>query len=59
MLVCLMLIKTYNTNFDGIIINITDKNGRPFKIEDKISSNCLSINENYRLLYRAKNKKIR
>ena len=29
------LIGTYNTEFDGIIITFTDRNGRPLEIEDK------------------------
>ena len=29
--------KTYNTEFDEIIITFTDKNGRPLEIEDKVN----------------------
>ena len=31
----LVFLKTYNTEFDEIIITFTDQNGRPLKIEDK------------------------
>ena len=29
--------KTYNTEFDEIIITFTDQNGRPLEIEDKVN----------------------
>ena len=31
----LLFLKTYNTEFDDIIITFTDKNGRLFEIEEK------------------------
>ena len=33
----LMFLKTYNTNFDAIIITFTDQNCRPLEIEDKFN----------------------
>ena len=33
----LVLFKTYNTDFDEIIITFTDQNGRPLEIEYKIN----------------------
>ena len=33
----LVLWKTYNTEFDKIIIIFTDQNGRPLEIEDKVN----------------------
>ena len=33
----LVFLKTYNTEFDGIIITFTDQNGRPLEIEDKVN----------------------
>ena len=33
----LAFFKTYNTEFDEIIITFTDQNGRPLKIEDKVN----------------------
>ena len=33
----LLLLKTYNPEFDDIIISFTDQNGRPLEIEGKIS----------------------
>ena len=33
----LLFLKTYNTEFDKIIITFTDQNGRPLKIEDKVN----------------------
>ena len=30
-------LKTYNTEFDEIIITFTDKNGRPLEIEGKVN----------------------
>ena len=40
----LVLLKTYNTEFDEIIITFIDQNGRPLEIEDRISLTLL-INE--------------
>ena len=39
-----MLSKTYNKEFDEIIITFTDQNGRPLEIEDKVNLKLL-INE--------------
>ena len=33
----LVFLKTYNTEFDEIVITFTDQNGRPLEIEDKIN----------------------
>ena len=33
----LVLLKTYNTEFDEIIITFTDQNGRPVEIKDKLN----------------------
>ena len=33
----LVSFKTYNTNFDEIIITFTDQNGRPLEIKDKVN----------------------
>ena len=33
----LVFLKTYNTEFDEIIIKFTDQNGRPLEIEDKVN----------------------
>ena len=33
----LMSLKTYNTEFDEIIITFTDRNVRPLEIEDKVN----------------------
>ena len=32
-----MLLKTFNTDFDEIVITLTDQNGRPLNIEDKVN----------------------
>ena len=37
----LVLLKTYNTGFDEIIIRFTDQKGRPLEIEDKIDLTLL------------------
>ena len=37
----LVLLKTYNTEFDEIVIIFTDQNGRPLKIEDKVNLTLL------------------
>ena len=33
----LVFLRTYNTEFDEIVITITDQNGRPLEIEDKVN----------------------
>ena len=33
----LVFLKTYNTEFDEIIITFTDQNGKPLEIEDKVN----------------------
>ena len=33
----LLFLKTYNTEFDEIIITFTDQNGRPLEIETKVN----------------------
>ena len=37
----LVLLKTYDTEFDEIVIIFTDQNGRPLKIEDKVNLTLL------------------
>ena len=37
----LVLLKTYNTEFDYIFINYTDQNGKPLETEDKVSLTVL------------------
>ena len=32
-----VFLKTYNTQFDEIIITFTDENGRPLEMEDKVN----------------------
>ena len=42
----LMFLKTYNTEFDEIIIIFTDQNGRPLEIEDKANLTLLINKQN-------------
>ena len=37
----LVFLKTYNTEFDEIIITFTDQNGRPLEIEDAVNFSLL------------------
>ena len=37
----LVFLKTYNTEFDKIIITFTDQNGRPLEIKDKVNLTLL------------------
>ena len=37
----LVFLKTYNAEFDEIIIKSTDQNGRPLEIDDKINLTLL------------------
>ena len=37
----LVFLKTYNSEFDGIIITFTDQNGRPLEIEDNLNLTLL------------------
>ena len=37
----LVFLKTYNTEFDEIIITFTDQNGKPLEIEDKVNLTLL------------------
>ena len=37
----LVFLKTYNTEFDEIIIKFTDQNSRPLEIEDKVNLTLL------------------
>ena len=37
----LVFSKTYNTEFDEIIITFTNQNGRPLEIQDKVNSTLL------------------
>ena len=36
-----VFLKTYNAEFDEIIITFTDQNGRPLEIEDKVNVTLL------------------
>ena len=40
----LVFLKTYNTEFDEIIITFTDQNGRPLEIKDKVTL-TLTVNK--------------
>ena len=53
----LVFLKTYNTEFDEIIITFSDENGGPLEIEDKLIWHCL-LNRNEAIFYRTKNKKL-
>ena len=33
----LVFLRTYNTEFDEIVMTVTDQNGRPLEIEDKVN----------------------
>ena len=37
----LVFLKTYNTEFDEIIITFTNQNGRPLEIKDKVNLTLL------------------
>ena len=37
----LVFLKTYNTEFDEIIIKLVDQSSRPLKIEDKVNLTLL------------------
>ena len=37
----LVYLKTYNTEFDDIIITFTNQNGRPLEIKDKVNLTLL------------------
>ena len=37
----LVFLKTYNTEFDEIIITFTSQNGRPLEIEEKVNLTLL------------------
>ena len=54
----LVFLKTYNTEFDKIIITFMDQNGRPLEIEDKVNLTLLINKTNTTIFYRTKNKKI-
>ena len=36
-----MFLKTYNTEFDDIVITFTDENSKPLEIEDKVNLTML------------------
>ena len=38
----LVFLKTYNTEFDEIMITFSDQNGRPLEIEDKVNLSLLA-----------------
>ena len=54
----LVFLKTWNTEFDEIIIKFTYQKGRTLELEEKINL-ALLINKKYMLFYRTKNKKMR
>ena len=54
----LVFLKTYDTDFDEIIITFTDQNSRPLEIEDKVNLTLLLIKRNDLIFYRTKNKKM-
>ena len=54
----LVFLKTWNTEFDEIIIKFTYQKGRTLELEEKINL-VLLINKKYMLFYRTKNKKMR
>ena len=54
----LVFLKTYNTEFDKIIITFMDQNGRPLEIEDKVNLTLLINKTNTTIFYRTMNKKI-
>ena len=54
----LMFLRTYDTEFDDIIITFTGQNSRPLEIGNKVIWHCFLINRNDKLFYRTKNKKI-
>ena len=54
----LVFLKTYNTEFDKIIITFMDQNGRPLEIEDKVNLTLLINETNTTIFYRTMNKKI-
>ena len=58
MLSSLIVLGTYNTEFDEIIIRFTDQNGRLLEREDKVSILCLLINRINAMFYRMKSKKM-
>ena len=39
----LVLLKTYNTEFDEVMITFADQNGRPLEIEDKVNLTLLKM----------------
>ena len=41
----LVFLKTYNNEFDEIIITFTDHNGRPLEIEDKVNLTLFIIKQ--------------
>ena len=53
----LVLLKTYNNEFNNITITFTDQNSGALKIEDKVNLTLLINNRNGMLLYRIKKKK--
>ena len=53
-----LFLKTYNAEFDEIIKTITDQNGRPLEIAEKVDLTLLITNRTDTLLYRTKTKKI-
>ena len=53
----LVFLKTYNTEFNEIIVTFTDQNGRPLEMKDKVNLTLLLINRNDEIFYsRTKNK---
>ena len=54
----LVLLKTYNNEFDNITITFTNQNSGALKIEDKVNFTLLINNRTGTLFCRIKNKKI-
>ena len=52
----LVFLKTYNNEFDEIILTFTNQNGRPLEIEDKVNL-TLPLNRNDTSFYRTKRRK--
>ena len=50
--------KTYNTEYDEIIVTFTEKNGRLSEVEINLIWHCLLIKRNNAIIYRTKSKKI-
>ena len=55
----LVFLKTYNTEFDGILITFMKQNGRPLEIDKvNLALTLILINRTDAIFYRTNNKKI-